>query len=213
MTLQRKIQHIESDTWTDFDMSIDIEATGLNPWEDRVVSIGLVDARTNAWFYDDPDRETVILEQIEEHMRQTRIDTLVGWNNTEFDLPFLAVRMVLNGIDMVPFIKPSGLIGKYGKPRYEGAWYGATFDDTAYLWEKMAKDHGVRWSLKAFAKFMGLDVVEMDFSTKSILDLDKEERERYCISDARLAMELWKKAKAKKVSGQAVKLEGDISFL
>jgi hypothetical protein len=47
---------------------------------------------------------------------------------------------VLNGIDMVPFIKPSGKTGKYGKPRYEGAWYGATFDDTAYIYEKMAKD-------------------------------------------------------------------------
>lgn len=204
------------------DVSMDIETTGLSPWEDQAVTAAFVGSEGDSMeVFDEPDDEVALLEQIEAYMRGTQIDKLVGWNHTEFDLPFLAVRFVLNGIDLPPFLKPTDAKGKYGKPIYEGAWYGAKFHDIAYDFEKEVKDAGVRWSLKPFAEFKGLGKgMEVNFNEEvetgetvrcihdtdsqgklhpydlvtrpfTILDLDKDVRKLYCASDAQLAMGLY----------------------
>lgn len=225
----------------DFNVAMDIETSGLNPWESRLVTAAFVGNQgDDVEVYDEPTNEELILTQIEQHMRQTRIEQLIGWNHTEFDLPFLAVRFVLNGIDLPPFLKPMGEVGKYGKPRYGGYWYGAKFVDVAYDYEEWAKEHGVKWGLKPVAKAKHLGGgVEIDFNKQvdgfvpcqhpkdfggtehsldpitrpfTILDLDKDERKLYCVADAQMVMALFMEPK-EGPKGQAVTLEGGLTIL
>jgi DNA polymerase III epsilon subunit-like protein len=192
----------------------DIETTGLNPWEDRITTMAVFgNGSGHTVVFDDVDNEDLLLQEVEQYMRTTRIDLLVGWNITEFDLPFIAVRFVLNGIDLPPFLKQTGEVGKYGKPRYDGVWYGAKFHDVAYDWEDFCKQNGIKWSLKPCAEFRGIpgSGIYPDFEHGSILDLTSEQRKLYCGRDAVLAYNLYvKKPKAK---GQAVLLDGGLSIL
>lgn len=226
----------------DFNVSVDIETTGLNPWEDRAVTVALVGNQGDTVeVFDEPEDEQRLLQDVEGYMRHTKIDLLVGWNHTEFDLPFLAVRFVLNGVDLPPFIRPTGEVGKYGKPRYDGMWYGASFRDIAYDYQEEAMAAGVKWSLKPFAEYKKLgkgievdferDVVtgkrpcqhdtdfggnqhEHDLITRrfTILDLDTEQRKLYCASDAQLTMALFQ-GLPEGAKGQAVLLNGGLTIL
>lgn len=199
---------------TDLDVSMDIESTGLNPWEDRVTTVALIGEHGDRIdVFDDAENEEDVLQQVEGYMRHTRINTLLGWNHTEFDLPFLAVRFVLTGVDMPPFIRPTGEVGKYGKLRYDGAWYGAAFHDIAYDYKEYAESVGVKWGLKpvAKAKKMGPGI-EVDFEHQTILDLTKEQRELYCVSDAQLVLGLAEQLPLAP-KGQAVTLNEGFSIL
>ena len=199
----------------DFNVAMDIETTGLNPWEDRVVTVALVGNKGDTIeVFDEPEDEQKVLGAIEQYMRHTRIEQIVTWNGSEFDIPFLAVRFVLNGEDLPPFIRPTGETGKYGKPRYDGVWYGAQFLDIAYKFEEEAKSAGVRWSLKPFAEYKQLGRgIEYDFSEPfTVLDLDKGQRELYCTSDAQLVMGLFLGLQDSP-EGRAVTLEGGLTIL
>jgi hypothetical protein len=213
------------------DIGLDIETTGLDPWTSRIVTVAT--SSNEFMVIDEPDDEEKLLNQLEQYMRQTPISNIVTWNGTEFDLPFIATRMVLNGIDLPPLLKPTGQTGKYGKPRYDGAWYGAGFIDVAYLFEDKCKEDGVSWSLKPAAlSYLGISAPSPDFKGKvkgtgpcehlldfggakheydvvyhdfTVLDMTTEERQDYCASDAMLALGLYKYLKPK---GQAVLTEG-----
>lgn len=194
-------------------VGVDIETTGLNPWEDKVITMAMCSEDESDVAFDDVDDERRLLMQIEEYMRQTPIDRLVGWNISEFDLPFLAVRFVLNGVDLAPFLTPSGLTGKYGKPRYTGMWYGAVYRDIAYDYEAQARGANVPWSLKPVAKSLGFDPIPSPYDEgRAVAELDRSERERYCISDARTALRLYQRLPAE-TKGLAVKLKESVTYL
>ena len=133
-------------------IAIDIETTGLDPWKDRVVTACIKGPRLKRSF-DEPlgtdesraglrGSERSLLWELAESLQGTEAirgddskDVLVGWNHTEFDLPFLAVRYALWGIGyMGPTTKPSGRLGKYGMPIYSGEWWGMLYWDVAYEW-------------------------------------------------------------------------------
>lgn len=198
----------------DTDVAIDIETTGLSPWEHKAVTVALVGEHGDRIdVFDEPNNEERLLTTVEEYMRHTRIGTLLGWNHSEFDLPWLAVRFVLNGVDLPPFVRQTGAIGKYGKPRYDGVWYGANFHDIAYDYEQFAKDAGVKWGLKAVAKAKDMGPgIEVDFEQQTILDLTKEQRELYCVSDAQLVLGLAEQLPPTP-KGQAVTLNNGFSIL
>lgn len=223
-------------------ISLDIETTGLNPWEDRVVTAALSDGDRFDEVFDWPDDERTLLEDLDFwfYSRPKPVHRIVTWNGSEFDLPFLACRYALNGLPQEgPTVVPSGEVGKYGKPRYKGMWNDAIELDISYRYKKVADDLGVKWSLKPVAEALGHEVISFDFSKKitrqgpclhvnnsgvaehefdliyreqNILDLSSKERRMYCLSDTRTTAKLYAEL-VDKSKGQAVLLEGDVSLL
>lgn len=203
------------------DTAMDIETTGLSPWDSRVVTVAFVSENgDHIETFDNPEDEVLLLTQVEEYVRKTRMRTLVGWNHQEFDLPFMAARFALNGVDMPPFIRATGATGKYGKPMYDGQWYGAGFRDIAYEYEVFAKKEGVKWSLIPVAQALDIGVgmhERLGFAEgATILDLTSSERELYCASDAQLTFGLYALLPQDKVPvtfGQVVLVDGGFSIL
>jgi len=218
-------------------IAIDIETTGLNPWEDRVVTACIKDVGGSGLSFDEPEDERKLLWSLGESIQSVGYGSLlIGWNHTEFDLPFLAVRYALWGIGyMGPTTKPTGKLGKYGKPTHWGDWFGAMYKDVAPDWEAYAEAQGIRWGLKPVAGHLfkeqpkvvdfsrgvptgevgpckhprdfGGNEHEYDPVTRpfTILDMDRQERIDYCMSDVDLVLRLYGHwSHPAQVKGQAV---------
>lgn len=175
---------------------IDIETTGLNPLEDRVVTIAMAGEPGVREVIDMPDNERSLLWKVGELMEASGRygNYLVGWNHTEFDLPFLAVRYALWGIGyMGPTIKPLVETGKYGKPRYTGTWRNFWYQDMAYQYETTALRLDVKWSLKPLTDALGYVGVnyDIDFDGQGVLGMSVEDRKQYCLSDVDRVMWLY----------------------
>lgn len=70
---------------------LDIETSGLNFQSNRVLAIGCMDERGEAFVFMDED-ESTIMSQFIFHFNQISPDIVLTYNGTEFDLPFLAAR-------------------------------------------------------------------------------------------------------------------------
>lgn len=141
----------------DVHLLFDLETTGLDPEVDRIRAFGgLAVEAGDLWLLTTSGSEL-------SHERRLIRDILVvlgeapewiGWNLTEFDLPFLSVRAFKHGIDfpLVPAPdEPS--VGKYGKPRK--TYPGKPVRDLAYENEENAAALGVQWSLQPLARELG----------------------------------------------------------
>ena len=89
----------------------DIETTGLSPSVSNVYLIGaaeIVDGKAalTQWFADDYTSEAALLEAFSEYL--SRFDTVVHYNGTTFDVPYLTKKYVYHGI-VDPFLKLESL--------------------------------------------------------------------------------------------------------
>jgi len=122
--------------------------------------------------------EASILTRLDAFMKSLPAGVVITWNGTRFDLPFIARRAEIVGVDM-------GL----SNPGGPADWYGHIHLDGYLLYRADVGDSvNLSCGLKPLAKFVGLPVVEVDRSR--IHELSVEECRAYVASDAHLAREM-----------------------
>ncbi|HEX2057771.1 MAG TPA: ribonuclease H-like domain-containing protein [Actinomycetota bacterium] len=169
--------------------ALDIETTGLDPQASRVLAVALSSSGVDTVLTDED--EARLLGLTEQAVRDLPEGvTLVTWNGEAFDLPFLRARFDLLSIATSLELDPTGLVGKYGQPRFQARWGGRRHVDIAYRYRTEAERLGVEWSLKPVAKALGLDVVEVDRRGEAIARLSEEQLSAYAASDARITAAL-----------------------
>lgn len=159
--------------------ALDIETTGLNPWEDRIVTIAVVSGEGDIIeAFDSEDDESGILYDLDFYLEDSGIRSIVTWNGSEFDMPFMAVRRLLLGHSprRGMLIVPKGGVGKYGKPLYDGVWafdsgkVAVEFSDVAYEYQGYCEERGVKWGLKPLAAHFKLGHVSgVDFESDVVV--------------------------------------------
>lgn len=176
---------------------IDIETdtngvNGLDPRESRVVSAAVAYDDQDPVVLDDTD-ERSLLVQLGEAVRHRR-GLLITWNGAGFDLPFLAVRAGMLGLDIgLETITDNSLPVKYAAPAGLGGpvrarWGGTAHLDISFLYQAEADARAVNWSLKPVARAFGLTPVEVD-RTK-IHELRDDELRAYVLSDVDVTLHL-----------------------
>jgi len=122
--------------------------------------------------------ESTILRRLDALLRSLPPGVIITWNGTRFDLPFIARRAEMVGVDL-------GLVDPSGRAR----WHGHTHLDGYLLYRADVGDSiNLPCGLKPLARFVGLPVIEVD-RTK-IHELTTEQCRAYVASDAHLAREL-----------------------
>ena len=185
---------IETDTspLTEQEKQAGYTARGLDPRITPITSIALATGDDVLVF--DGTTEEKILTQTIQAMQEIDPTILATWNGAVFDLPFIVDRSKLYdlnaGIHLVP--NPA-IVPKYDPtPGHEGGysatWGLATHIDVAYVVKADADARDVKWSLKPYAKSIGLNPVEVD-RTKMHL-LTPEEQHDYVASDAIVTREI-----------------------
>lgn len=66
--------------------------------KNRILSIAAVDKSGKEWYFTDQE-EKWILKKFDEFLRKEKADMLVGYNSTDFDLPYIIQRMKKHDID------------------------------------------------------------------------------------------------------------------
>ena len=99
-------------------LTFDIETTDLDPSKTRVLLIGIKkDRKTRQWkLWEVQDEAKMILEALEEI--NATFETIVGYNNLKFDVPFLLERL--------------RILGKY-QPEFFKVYHKKWFDLYQYL--------------------------------------------------------------------------------
>ena len=193
---------IETDTST---IVIDGEEVGLglDPRIGAIVSIAVKSRKgSRVWSVEDGTTEEDIIAGLADYLQSLEPSTLVSWNGSIFDFPFIETRARILGLntgleceadpDAVPKYEPT--------PGYEGGvkatWkaVGGTHDhiDAAYLLKDYCEENRVKWSLKPVAAHLGMNPVEVD--REAIHLLTKEELEEYVLSDVNVTLQIAEKA-------------------
>jgi DNA polymerase elongation subunit (family B) len=184
-------------TIEEFNFAIDIETDnsegfGLVPERSRVTEVAIavptsIEASGGVVFHD-PD-ETELLLTVSEYINELPTGIINDWNGAFFDLPFMADRARILGINIGLTLLPAP-----GKPKYDFL-PGHT---TAYtgLWDNYQHGHVTRdiskdyqylqefglWSLKPACAHFGIDMVELD--RENLHKYTQAERNAYNLSDA-----------------------------
>ena len=93
---------------------IDIETTGLNGVLDRITCISLLDYETDRIDSFMDEDEKLILTQFWDYFNE--LDTLVGYNLDDFDIPFIIKRSLVNHIKIKkisPIIDVMKIVNSY----------------------------------------------------------------------------------------------------
>jgi hypothetical protein len=142
---------------------------------------------------DGPEPE--LLAALDDAVAALAPGVLVTWNGSAFDLPYLADRARMAGIDLGLVISHDASIVLSRDPlrghpgAYRGRWHHHRHLDGYRLYRtEIDPDSGVSCGLKSLARHFGLDVVEVDRAR--IHELSPEALRRYVTSDAALARAL-----------------------
>lgn len=81
------------------DVVFDIETEGLEPPFDRIISIALKTRNEEVLIMKDDEVE--LLQEFWSFLRKHEWFRLVGFNSSSFDVPFLNVRSLVNGVKVV----------------------------------------------------------------------------------------------------------------
>lgn len=175
--------------------ALDLETTGLDPQTDRITHAAIWDNRGKGHVFA-AKNEASLLEALDAHIAAAGYETLYTWNGEGFDLNFIRIRSLRNGVENGLRIAETGERSKYGTPRWDGDWQypqGRTAHvDVSYLWQPWCEANGVRWKLKPLAEHFGLNPIELDTSDMS--QYDDAEITDYVLSDVRVTLilaELW----------------------
>lgn len=191
---------IETDTspLTDDEKAAGFTARGLDP---RITSVTAVAAHADGNTHvmharDSKDGEAELLSRVGAFMigagaSRDRGGVLVTWNGSVFDLPFLADRARILGVEdwfgHLELTPDPSIVPKYDPlPGHDGGyratWNGLPHIDMAYVDKDECLAAGVSWSLKPWAKHLGMDPVEVDRTRMH--ELTREELDAYVASDA-----------------------------
>jgi uncharacterized protein YprB with RNaseH-like and TPR domain len=171
------------------DIETDTSENGLDPRVAAVVTVALSAPGIDDVF---TGRESTILFDVDQRLKELPVGVIATWNGAAFDLPFLADRAAVHRMELGlrlqldPGItmRRAPLPGHRGA--YRGAWYQHGHIDAYRLYRgDVGPSLRVSCSLKSIARLVGLSPVEVDRGR--IHDLSNEALHAYASSDARLA--------------------------
>ena len=177
------------------DIETDTSADGLDPGVARVVAVAVSSEAAGDVVL--TGSEPGVLAALDAHLAEVPPGVLVTWNGGAFDLPFLAARASLVGVELGLELAwdPSGyragrapLPGALGT--YAAGWYGHEHLDAYRAWRaKQLAGPDESCGLKAVARSCGLAAVEVD-DVALLHEVPVGELRRYVASDASLARQL-----------------------
>jgi DNA polymerase elongation subunit (family B) len=175
------------------DIETDTSTDGLDPRTSAVVAVALCGPDGDDVFVGD---EATLLAALDRRIGALPPGVLVTWNGSAFDLPFLADRAARCGVDLGLRLRLDPLIPMRRDPlpghegAYRAGWYGHGHLDAYRLYrcDVPRALPGVSCSLKAIARLVGLECVEVDRGR--IHELPPHELAAYAVSDAVLARTL-----------------------
>lgn len=174
------------------DIETDTTLDGLDPNRSAIVALALSGAGFELVFDGD---ESELLRAADQTLAELDSSVLVTWNGAGFDLPFIARRATMLGLELGLSIEfdPS-IPGRHdplpGDPaRARGRWHHhGHLDGYQAFRADVGQTLPVSCGLKPLARFVGLPVIEVDRGR--IHDLSVDERRSYVASDAWLARAL-----------------------
>ncbi len=172
-----------------FDIETDTSTGGLDPATSSVVAVAL-----SGDFGEEVilGTEAEILTRTDERIAEIGWGLLVTWNGAGFDLPFVAHRARLLGIDLRLVTTEDPLRRNRHEPdrsAVRARWAAMVHLDGYQLYRAdVGRTFGISCALKPLARLMGLAPVELDRTT---LHTQRPEAiSEYVASDARVAAEL-----------------------
>ncbi len=174
------------------DIETDTSENGLDPAVAPVVSVAIIGEHHRIVLEGD---ESSLLLRLDATIASLPQGVLVTWNGAAFDLPFIAHRAYLCGVESGLQLWHDTSIRSRNEPlsghpgSYRGTWHGHRHLDGYRLFRA---DAGavlhLACGLKPMAKLVGLDPVEVD--RERIHLLTDAERQAYVASDAEVTREL-----------------------
>jgi DNA polymerase elongation subunit (family B) len=171
------------------DIETDTTENGLDPRVAAVVTVALAGAGYEEVF---TGPEAQLLVDLDDRLAELEPGVIATWNGAAFDLPFMADRAALHGIELGLRLQHDRAITmrRAPLPGHRGAYRASWFDhghlDAYRLYRgDVGPALRISCSLKSIARFVGLVPIEVD-RTK-IHDLSNEALHAYAASDARLA--------------------------
>lgn len=193
---------IETDTsdLTEEERIAGYTARGLVPAITPIISVGLFDGHRKLFFdHESCGGEEGVIRALVDALADGADDgPVVTWNGAVFDLPFVADRIQLLGLDDLAgafeLTPDPAIVPKYDPlPGHDGGYHavvaGREHVDVAYLVREDAMARGVSWSLKPYAKArLGVSPVEVDRT--AVHTLTRAELAEYQTSDAVVTWDL-----------------------
>ena len=172
----------------------DGERTGLDPRYTRVTSAAVWSGTSGEYFADEAEQK--LLKNLNEWFMDfpDRSATIVTWNGANFDLPFVALRAICNGVPLGLSLRDCAARPfKYRLcPGYDagqvGSWGGLDHVDLMYSYKEYALEHDVKYSLKPVGRSLGFNPIEVDASQMELLS--PEEQRAYNLSDSSLTHDI-----------------------
>ncbi len=171
------------------DIETDTVVDGLDPAVSPIVAVALSGPDLDAIF---AGPEADLLASLDSALRELAPGIIATWNGAAFDLPFLADRAKVCGVDLGLHLAPDPtVVLRHGPlPGHDGAyratWYGHNHLDAYRVYRgDVGRVLQVSCSLKAIARVVGLSPVEVD--RERIHELAPDVLDAYVLSDARLA--------------------------
>ena len=172
------------------DIETDTTVDGLDPSVAAVVTVALSGPKFDEVFVGD---ETTLLQELDRRLASLAPGVIATWNGSAFDLPFIADRARILGVNLGLHLcldhrltlRRAPLPGHAGA--YRGRWYRHTHLDTFRLYG--AASPSTHWaSLRTVGRVLGLG----NHTTRNhrTQDLTNEALHAHAPSDARLARAL-----------------------
>lgn len=172
-----------------FDIETDTASGGLDPETAAVVATAVSTDSCDEVFTGD---EAELLAKTDHFLSTIPTGYLVTWNGSTFDLPFVARRAELLGIDLGLELSDDPSRGSRHEPdrrAVRGRWHNLVQLDGYVLYRAdVGRSLGLSCGLKPLARLVGMDPVELDREALHLASA--EEVDAYVASDARTAAEL-----------------------
>ncbi len=161
------------------DIETDTSINGLDPDVSPIVAVALTgEGLEEVLDGESVGGESAILRRLDDLIASLSPGALITWNGTRFDLPFIARRAKILGVEL-------GL----RQPGGRATWFRQAHIDGYLLFRADVGDSiHLSCGLKPLARFVGLPVIEVDRTR--IHELSAAECRAYVASDAHLARAL-----------------------
>ena len=171
------------------DIETDTTVNGLDPRVAAVVTVALAAPGYEEVF---TGPEARLLLDLDHRLSRLEPGVIATWNGAAFDLPFIADRAALHGLDLGLRICHDRDLTMHRAPlpghrgAYRASWFDHGHIDAYQLYRgDVGPALKISCSLKSIARFVGLSPIEVDRTR--IHDLSNEALHAYAASDARLA--------------------------
>lgn len=181
-----------------FDIETDTEVDGFDPHRSSILAVAIATPFGERAF---TGPEPALLRAVDHALRRLEPGILATWNGATFDLPFLVDRAATRGVNLGLVLRADPSIagrggGLPGHPvPYRAGWYRHRHLDAYRLYRNdVGVSLGVSCSLKAVARLVGLDPLEVD--RELVHQLAPDRLAAYVASDAATTRRLVERRRA-----------------